>query len=142
VLLAEFLCATSTLEEIELYACGFGTIGLAALGRALSVNTTLETLAINGLNGNIGFVNEEANEGFVAFARGFAKNTHFENLFLYRCGIGNKGATALGEALKTNKHLEQFELGANGSIGRAGLEALAGGLSWNTRIYILFLAVR
>jgi hypothetical protein len=106
------------------------------------VNTTLETLAINGLNGNIGFVNEEANEGFVAFARGFAKNTHFENLFLYRCGIGNKGATALGEALKTNKHLEQFELGANGSIGRAGLEALAGGLSWNTRIYILFLAVR
>eukprot|EP00051_Salpingoeca_urceolata_P025188 m.448271 g.448271 ORF g.448271 m.448271 type:complete len:548 (-) comp20315_c14_seq30:319-1962(-) len=102
--------------------------GVAALGQALTANTTLTSLTWE--KSEIGHAS--------AFGQALATNTTLTSLDLSDNHIGADGAAALGQALAANTALTSLHLHYN-KIGHAGAAALAQALAVNTTLTSLHL---
>jgi hypothetical protein len=129
--LFEGLMGNQTLRVLHLDNCGMvGRAGVAAVGRLLEANTTIEELDIS--------CNHFGAAGCSALVDGLSRNQGLRVLILERCEVGNDGAKQIGRTLKTNSHLERLMVGGNG-ITEEGFEALVEGLSSNTTLLEIVL---
>ncbi len=97
-----------------------GNIGATALAAALRVNTTLHVLNLSASTFSI--------EAFSALTNGIKINHGLTTLILDTLQIhGDSCAAALGDALKSNSHLEHLSLKGN-TISDAGAKDLAAAL--------------
>ena len=116
----------------------------AAIGVALSSNTTLQSLGLYRLTYKTSFLNRSFRvngigaEGAAAIGEGLGSNTALKSLNLYRNNIGPKGAAAIVKGLGSNMTLQSLDLGWNG-IGDEGAAAIVKGLGSNTTLQSLSL---
>ena len=96
--------------------CGIAVNGAKSLGRALSVNSSLEELNIS--NTSIG------DEGVAHIANALQRNTTMKVLNVSHCGLSDKGTESLARALATSSSLESLDISAN-SIGDDGIAHIA-----------------
>ena len=87
-----------------------------SLGRALSVNRSLEELTIS--NTNIG------DEGVAHIANALQTNTTMKVLNVEHCGMSCKGAESLARALSVNSSLKMLYLSGN-KVGDDGIAHIA-----------------
>jgi Ran GTPase-activating protein (RanGAP) involved in mRNA processing and transport len=111
-------CTTLSLSNNRLTSTG-----ASALSRALSDNTTLTALH---LDGNIGF----GDSGATALAESLIRNGALATLSLAACRIGDLGAAALGSALSANFGLFSLVLRQN-NVRDLGADAVWRGLEGN-----------
>ena len=125
VFLAEKLRGNTTVERLWVQRCGIGAVGARALAKMLTEdNTTLEHLSLSR-NPSL------TDDGAQAMAQMLRKNTTLEHLSLFECGVGDRGARALGEALKEHITLKGLFLNSNHLLSDDGAKVLAEGLRWN-----------
>ena len=77
-------------------------------------------------------------DGATAIAEGLKTNSALQVLQLERNDVGAAGATAIAEGLKTNSTLQTLNLGFN-KVGAAGATAMAEGLKTNSTLQTLNL---
>ena len=95
--------------------CVIGEDGMEALSSALSINTTLKCLNING--------NNFGDKGASHLAKALG-HTSLQEIDISNCGIGEEGMVALSSALSTNTTLECLLVHGN-SFGDKGVSHLA-----------------
>ena len=93
VFLAEKLRGNTIVERLLLEECVIGVVGARALAETLGEqNNALKMLNLFA-NPSVG------DDGVEAMALMLINNTTLEQLWLGECGVGGRGARALGEAL-------------------------------------------
>ena len=100
-----------------------GPRGGSALARALCFNCTLTCLDLSRNNIN--------NSGAVALGDALLTNCTLTELYLIENNIGKIGAVALGKALESNRTLTHLNLQGNRKIGNSGAAAIANALRSN-----------
>ncbi|RUS30588.1 LOW QUALITY PROTEIN: hypothetical protein BC938DRAFT_479210, partial [Jimgerdemannia flammicorona] len=130
--LAEVLKMNTSLQNLELMNNRIGEKGAIALADALKTNTALQNLNLYGSNEaryvsafvclafqlttarvhpvHSPIVNGVGDSGAIALANALKTNTGLQNLNLEHNGVGEKGAIALADALKTNTGLQNLNL--------------------------------
>ena len=103
---------------------------IAALSRALAVNTSLTTLDLSRI-----FIGDE---GATSLSQALAVNTSLTTLNLHYNSIGDTGATSLSQALAVNTFVTALDLSWN-SIGDEGGTSLSQALAVNTSLTTLNL---
>ena len=107
-ILATALQANTTMKIFNLivsYNDGIAINGAKSLGRALSVNSSLEELDISGTS--------VGDEGVAHIANALQANTTVKVLDVSNCGISDKGAESLARALAASSSLERLDISAN-----------------------------
>ena len=163
--IAQALPSSPTLAVLSLGANALGDAGAVALAQALRVNKVVTTLTLGG--NSIGDTNTlipnlsryssrgdpnpnpcspnpytpsnpitVGDKGAAAIAEALKTNAVLKELVIGAQSIGAAGASALGEALKVNKVLKELSLTGN-SIGDAGATALAAALRVNNALTVL-----
>ena len=117
-------------KTLHFYDHKIGETGIQALGIALQVNHTLQSLKFRN--------NQIEAAGAQALGTALQVNQSLQSLDLSRNQIGNTGARALGAALKINQSLQSLELLRN-SIGAIGAQALRAALEVNHTLQSLNL---
>ena len=126
--LATALQANTTMKILDISRNrGITSYGAKSLGRALSVNSSLEVLDIRYTS--IG------DEGVAHIASGLQTNTTMKELIAKRCAISCNGAESLGRALSVNSSLVVLNIKFN-CIGD-GIVHIANALQTNTTMKAL-----
>lgn len=146
-----------TLSIINLHHARIGNSGVKRLAQAISNNTHVVVLFLNGNDiGSSGcealaaclsnkksrirmlFMSYNAigTVGASALATALKTNTSLQVLKLASNGIGDVGAQAFGEALAVNRHLETLVLDSN-TVGPVGMQAMANGIAHNSTLETL-----
>ena len=127
--LASALRANTTMKVLDISNNhGIAANGAKSLGRALSVNSSLQELNISRTS--IG------DEGVAHIANALQTNTTLKVLHAKNCYISCKGAKSLGRALSINSSLEMLNI----SIGDEGVAHIANALQRNTTMKVLDVA--
>ena len=129
--LATAFQANTTLKILDI-GCdrGITVNGAKSLGRALSLNSSLEQLNISRTS--IG------DEGVAHIANALQKNTTIKLLDVTGCiGMSCKGAQSLGRALSVNSSLEKLHISSCTSIGDEGVADIAYALQTNTTMKVV-----
>ena len=117
-------------KALDLEIKPIGVASVQALGAALQVNHTLQSLYLD--------YNEIGNAGAQTLGAFLKVNQTLQALDLENNEIGDKGAKALGAALKVNQSLQLLNLG-NNEIGDTGVWALKTALKVNHTLQSLNL---
>ena len=112
-------------EELVLWGCKVGRVGVGALADALKVNRRVQTLNLG--NNNI------RDAGAVALKDMLLHNTTLSKLGLVSSGVLSEGAIALSEALSVTESLIRLDLRVN-KLSVAGVMALGLSVKHNWRI--------
>eukprot|EP00762_Andalucia_godoyi_P004952 ANDGO_01366.mRNA.1 hypothetical protein GUITHDRAFT_162008 len=134
--LAEFLKMDTHLKGIDVLDCGISPRGClflsSCLGSGSKVNDTLTRLELD-YNAALG------DQGAITLAESFRINEcNIDTLSLKFCGIGPKGALAIGECI-LGVYVRLKVLDLQGNPISTGLVGIADGLSRNTTIVELLL---
>ena len=119
--IGEALKVNQTLQTLNLWNNQIGAAGAQAIGEALKVNQTLQTLCLSD--------NEIGYAGAAAIGDALKVNTTLQTLNLRYNQIGAAGAQAIGDALKVNQTLQTLVLGLIGDAGKAVIKAAWAGRS-------------
>ena len=115
--LATALQANTTMKILDISGNrGIAANGAKSLGRALSVNSSLEELNISWTS--IG------DEGVAHIANALQTNTTMKVLNVEHCGMSCKGAESLARALSVNSSLKMLYLSGN-KVGDDGIAHIA-----------------
>jgi Ran GTPase-activating protein (RanGAP) involved in mRNA processing and transport len=156
---AEGLGANTSLQVLRILGDHtLGDAGAEALGRAMSINTTLKVLTlsscsigsrgvaglVDGLRANrtledLGIGNNKVGEGGAeALKQALMDNALSVRLIdLTVCGLGAREMTCIAEGLGVNTTLDELKMCSNDWIGVEGVEAIAGALEKNARLHTL-----
>ena len=128
--LATVLQANTTMKRLDIgrNLNGIAVNGAKSLGKAISVNSSLEVLDIGG--------NSIGDEGVAHIANALQTNTTMKALIVFECGISDKGAESLARALSVNSSLEELNISFN-HIGDEGVAHIANALQTNTTMKVL-----
>ena len=127
--LATALQANTTMKILDIRNNhGIAVNGAKSLGRALSVNSSLEELNISDTS--IG------DRGVAHIAHALQTNTTMKVLDVSNCGISYKGAESLARTLSFNSSLEELNISYT-SIGDEGVAYIASALQTNTTMKVL-----
>ena len=131
--LATALQANTTIKSLHISAnFSIAVNGAESLGRALSVNSSLEELDIS--------YTRIGDEGVAHIANALQTNTTLKVMDVLDCGISCKGAESLAKALSVNISLEMLNISDN-SIGDNGATHIATALHTSTLKSLWFFNV-
>ena len=123
---------TPALRTLSLVNSGCGSVGAAALGAALELNTTLTRIEISDCR--------LGDAGAVAFGSALAENVCLEVCNLSGNGIGERGAQAVAAGLRYNNNLLKLDLSHNPRMGDKGVGHFGVALEENTMLASLDLS--
>jgi hypothetical protein len=132
--IGEALEVTSTLQQLSLQISDFniGDSGATAIAEALTMNSSLQTHLIDLTSNQIGAA------GAAAIAEALMVNSSLQKLDLAYCEIGDSGAAAIAKALKLNSSLQTLDL-ACCEIGDSAAVTFAKALKVNSVLQNLSL---
>jgi len=122
------LATNISLKSLSLRSCSISKEGARALATALSCNSTLAELI---LDGNVG-IRDEGLEHIADSLRSSNTESGLELLDLSSCCVGDIGCASLAAALQENRTLKSLILCKN-NIGTAGVSALSHSLATATQ---------
>ena len=107
--LATALQANTTMKILNIgFNFDVAVNGAESLGRALSVNSSLEELHIS--------CTSVGDEGVAHIANGLQTNTTMKVLNVSNCGISDKGAESAAKALAASSSLERLDISVNSIV--------------------------
>jgi Ran GTPase-activating protein (RanGAP) involved in mRNA processing and transport len=115
------LAHNTSLKALDVCTCSFGSRGLRGIAEALKTSRVVKAM----FHGNRGIGDDGAE---VLADLLLSTLSSLTELSMEGCGVREKGARVIADALKVNRTLEVFNI-SNNKIGDAGVAALADALA-------------